>query len=50
MKRIDISRKKVLKKKAIKRNSFYSMEEENRGNIEKGIIDPGCPDSLLGNI
>ena len=37
-------------KKGIKRNSFYSMGEENRGNIEEGIIDPGCPDSVVGNI
>ena len=30
-----------MKKKAIKRN---------RGNIEEGIIDPGCPDFEVGNM
>ena len=50
VKRTDILRKNVLKKKAIKRNSFYNMEEENRGNKEEGIIDPGFPDSVVGNI
>ena len=34
MKRTDILRKTVLKK-AIKRSSFYSMEEENRGKTGK---------------
>ena len=24
------------------------MEEENRGNIEEGIIDPGCQNSVVG--
>ena len=49
MKRTDILRKTVLKK-AIKRSSFYIMEEENRGNIDEGIIDPGCPGSVVGNV
>ena len=26
------------------------MEDENRGSIEEGIIDPGCPDSVIGNV
>ena len=32
------------------KQTFYSMEEENRGNIEESIIDPGCPDSVVNNI
>ena len=31
------------------KRSFYSMNDENRKNIEEGIIDPGCPDSVVGN-
>ena len=39
MKRTDILRKKVMMKK---RNSFYSMGEENRGKIEEGIKTQGA--------
>ena len=32
------------------KNSFYSMDNENRKNIEEGIIDLGCLDSVVRNI
>ena len=33
-----------------KKQSFFSQEVDKCGNIEKGIIDPGCPDSIVGNM
>ena len=43
-------KKKDIEEGNKEKQSFYSMEDENRGNIEESIIDSGCPNPVVGNV
>ena len=43
-------KKKDIEEGSKEKQSFYSMEDDNIGNIEEVVLDPGCLDSVVGNV